>query len=138
MTREIKQLPKEIDKIIDSYFAFKKLIPIPLDNQLFHYLNIMGVYILYSAKAILYVGCSGNIGGRLKVHFSNWDYGHKIKAIDIIRFTPQDDSMGVEAQLIEKFKPTYNKINQYLRMNAKLPLDFLELTKEIKNKLGIK
>ena len=138
MIKEIKQLPKEIDKIIDSYFSFKKLIPIPLDNQLFLYLNIMGVYILHSAKAILYVGCSGNIGDRLKAHFSNCDYGHKIKGIYIIRFMPWDDSMAVEARLIEEFKPTYNKVNQYFRMDSKLPLDLMPIMKKIKQTLGIK
>ena len=140
MNKEIKQLPKEIDKIIDSYFPYKKLISIPPDDFLVHYLNFMGVYILYSAKTILYIGNSGNIGRRLERHFYNGNYRNEITDIDIIRFTAQYNSMGIEAKLIEQFKPLYNKTNHYLRSSypSSLEFDFYEIKEKIKKRLGIK
>lgn len=137
MNKEIKQLPKEINKIIDFYIPYKELISIPLDHFLFHFLNITGVYILYSHKAILYIGCSGNIGTRLITHSSNGNYGKKIKNIDVIRFLPNDDFMGVEARLIDEFKPIYNKVNQY--SNPSIPgFDINKIKEEIKKELEIK
>ena len=133
MNKDTKQLLKEIDKIIDSYIPHKELISIPLNKSLFHHLKIKGIYILYSGKAIIYIGCSMNIGDRLKAHFNHRIYGKKITNIDVIRIFPHENSIEIEAKFIEEFKPYYNKANQYLSYN-KMPLDFVALIKQMKER----
>ena len=133
MTKNTKQLLKEIDKVIDFYIPHKELISIPSNKDLFHHLKIRGIYILYSGKAIIYIGCSVNIGDRLKAHFNHRIYGKKITGIDIIRILPHENSIEIEAKFIEEFKPYYNKANPYLSYN-KISLDFVPLIKQIKER----
>lgn len=135
MEEDTKQLLKEINKMLDFYIPHKKLISIPVDDLLFPFLNIRGVYILYVNKAIVYVGCSVNIGTRLRAHRSHLNYGNKITNIDVIRFTLKERIMDTEARLIEEFKPYYNKINQYLDPYIDLPLDFMAITKQIRENM---
>jgi len=138
MTEKTNQLLKEINKMLDFYIPHKKLISIPVDDLLFPFLNIRGVYILYVNKAIIYVGCSVNIGVRLRAHRGHLNYGNKITNIDVVRFAPKENIMDTEARLIEEFKPYFNKNNLYLNSYVELPLDFVTITKQIKEKLGIK
>jgi len=46
MIKNISQLPKEIDKLIDSYIPYETVVSIPVKNYYLHsYLNIMGIYL---------------------------------------------------------------------------------------------
>ncbi len=135
MEKDTKQLLKEINEMLDFYIPHKKLISIPVDDLLFPFLNIRGVYILYVNKAIIYVGCSVNVGVRLRAHRSHLNYGNKITKIDVIRFFPKEKTMDTEARLIEEFKPYYNKTNHYLNSYVELPLDFMKITKQIRENM---
>lgn len=135
----MKNYWEEIKKITDYYFPYYVLISIPVDYCLFHYIDIIGVYILYSHKEIIYIGFSSNVGRRLLSHFSETSkFKDKPKKIDIIRFQFSDNPLEAEAQLIKQFNPPYNKENRYLNF-VPLPLNFdLEETiNQIKKRLGI-
>lgn len=133
MTKDTKRLLREINKIIDFYIPHKELISIPVNKSLFHHLKIRGIYILCSGKAIIYIGCSMNIGDRLRAHLNHRIYGKKITSIDVIRILPHENSIEIEAKLIEEFKPYYNKANPYLSY-AEIPIDFVALIKQIKER----
>lgn len=136
MNKNIKQLPKEINKTIDSYIPYWLVIQIPVNSFLFNFLHISGVYILYSKKEILYIGCSDNIGNRLRVHLSNnSSYRKEVVSIEIIRFRDYENPYGVEAELINKFKPKYNKAYPY---GYSIPINFnlVEITEQIKEKVN--
>ena len=111
MIKNTKQFPGEISEIIDSYFEYYKIILIPNNRFVFHFLYISGVYILYSKKGIFYIGASSNIGQRLKAHFFKSSPYNKnnIRKIAIIRLQDHENPYGIEAELINRFKPVYNK-----------------------------
>ena len=136
----VKNFVKDINKIIDSYFPYYKITPIPIDHYLFHFLLITGVYIFYSKKEIIYIGASINIGSRLNAHFSKGSlYRNRIKEIEIIRLREVDNPCGVEAQLINKFSPLFNKdYPSPCFYPFPSDLNLLEIEKQIKQKLGIK
>jgi len=129
------RLIEDIKEVVDSYLPYRQIISIPIDKLLFHYLNIHGVYILYLDKNIIYIGDSTNIGSRLKAHiFSNSSSKKEVTKVDIIRFN--ENSLEVESQLIDKFKPKYNKSNGNVR-GFSLPENF-DMDELISNiKLGI-
>ena len=56
-----------------------------------------------------------NIGSRLRYHvFPNSSNTKKVTEIDVIRFKDGENTLEVEARLIKKFNPIYNKSNKYL------------------------
>jgi len=104
---------EDIENVIDSHFPCGKIISIPINKLFFRHLCIRGIYILYSNKDIIYIGCSGGIGNRLRSHCSlNSPYSDEIMRIKIIRIENGKELLIVEAQLIEQFKPIYNKTNR--------------------------
>jgi len=116
VNQNINQMPEEINKIIDAYVPYEKLLSIPKDKHLLHFLNITGTYIFYSRKKIFYIGCSGNLGQRIKLHFGHsGGIGKHVTHIKIIRFKDWWSAARVEAELIDKLNPVLNKINQYLK-----------------------
>lgn len=130
MNKGIENLSEEIVRIIDSYIPCETLMQIPIDKFLFHYLNVEGIYLLYSDKTIIYIGCSINIGSRLKAHIISERFKDIITDIKIIRFPFGVNSIRVEAEFIQEFQPTYNKNNPYL-YGFSLPEGF-DLEKSIK------
>lgn len=135
MTKEIELLSKEIDGLMDRFVPYGILTSMPIDGTLLYYINIHGVYIFYSGKRIIYIGNSVNIGSRLKVHLKSI-FGNKITSMKIIRFPSRVNSIRVEADLIEEFKPAYNKTNSSLYGFSLPPYFDLENTiKELKDSI---
>lgn len=114
MIKDINQLPKEIKDVIDSYLSYQTIIQIPIDDYLFHFLTIRGIYLLYSNKKISYIGMSSNIGSRLSVHVNSTTDKKNVTRIKIVRFQDNIDIVAIEARLIKHFNPFYNKQNQHL------------------------
>lgn len=122
---KIGQLPKKIIAIIDSTIPFNEIVSIPIDNFLLHFLNIKAIYFIFSDKKIIYIGYSYNLGPRLRCHLSDQRYYEKVTSIKILRLKYDDwfDGAGIEAYLINKYNPKYNKTNAYLNSTS-IPLDF--------------
>ena len=121
---QIEQFPKDIEKIVDFYFPHETAIWIPLDNKFLHFLNINGIYLLYSKNKINYVGISSNIGSRVRTHYFNGTEDRKeFTDVIIIRFQENIDIIPIEARLIDYFNPIYNRQNQHLSYSS-LPIDF--------------
>lgn len=132
MIKDVTYLPKEINKIIDSYIPFEEIVSIPIDFHLFHFLTITGTYFLLLEKKIVYIGASIKIGNRLKCHLfpPSLEFKGRITGINLIRFRSERDAFDVENELIKYFQPIYNK-RKYYHFNCSLTLD-VDLTKLIK------
>jgi len=109
-------LRREIEKLIAEYFPLNKLVEIPRDLFWCKFLIFdFGIYLLFNGKNIIYIGMSGGLGARLNQHFNKIDYGEKIDRIGIIKMDVEwYDCLAIEAKLIDKFNPYYNKKNPYL------------------------
>jgi len=146
MTKDIKQLPGEINKIVDSYFPYEKIIQIPINEYFFHFLAIRGIYFLYTNNKIVYIGISTNIGKRLRAHIINKNTDKKdITSIKVIRYQRGDDIFILETQLIEYFKPFYNKRNPHMNFviftsnfNSDKLANLVKRLEKIEEELGIK
>lgn len=109
MKKLSRKFINEINSSINKY--------IPFNYEIFDYLFIEAVYFLHSKKEVLYIGYSSGLGHRLKSHFSPNSRTRKgVKGIKIIRFREEYNSgiIGFEAEMIDRFKPKYNKKNPYL------------------------
>jgi len=133
----MKNFKKEINEIIDKYIPYGILTFVPINRSVIHFVLVTGIYILYSKKEIIYIGCSSNIGERLKNHlYANSPYKNKITDIAIVRFNEWKEASFVEAKLIKRFKPPYNKSNQYLSFLTNYStINIANLIKEIKRSL---
>ncbi len=133
-------LRQKIESLLDSSFPINNLTQIPFDPFLCSFLNyIRGVYVLVSKHKIIYIGLSYNMGTRLSEHFNHFNnrkHKDKITSIGMIRLNYKDwyDMATIEAWLISKFNPTYNKRNQYFDCKP-IPSDFDldEITLQVKN-----
>ncbi len=133
-------LRKEIESLLNKHFLINNLTQIPFDSFLCNFLNyIEGVYILVSKRKIIYIGLSHNMGSRLNDHFNDSKFKEKITSIGVIRLNYKDwyDFAAIEAWLISRFNPSYNKSNQYFNCKP-IPLDFDldEITLQVKTLKG--
>jgi len=138
-----KQVPtlrgflKEINDLFDRKIPIRTVVSVPANCELFYHLSFIGIYILYSRNKLLYIGYSSEVGRRLLAHFSlASQFKVRIKKVKIIRLYNSDDVFGIEAKLIEHFKPPYNKTNAYLdRYKDYSPeIDLNEVIKQLEHK----
>lgn len=145
---EVKDNPKEMErmghelvhKYIESYAPLETLTTIPIDHLVFSLLSgIIGTYILFNKKQIIYIGCSVCVGKRLVSHipiFTTTDFSDEITHIKIIGCENWEEAESIEAALINEFEPTYNKkippMNHYAYRLPKERTDWLkEYIKEL-------
>lgn len=105
-------MAKKIDQIIDKYIPFETIIFMPKNFSYLPYIWVTGTYIIYSKKEIIYIGVSINLGNRLISHINNKhddSFSKKITGIKIIRFHTWEEAEALEAYLINKLHPYYNK-----------------------------
>jgi len=136
MPNAICLLRKKIEKLIDKHFPINELIQIPSDPFWCNFLNNKwAIYVLFSEQIIIYIGISYNLGSRLSTHFRNSEYGNIITSVGIIRLNYKDwwDGAAIEARLINRYSPAYNKDNRYYHCTS-VPPDFNldEITIQIK------
>lgn len=141
MPNAICLLRKKIEKLINEHFPINELIQIPGDSFWCNFLvDQWAIYVLFSEKTIIYIGISYNLGSRLNTHFHNSEYGNMITSVGIIRLNYKDwwDGAAIEAWLINRYRPFYNKDNRYFHCTT-VPPDFNldEITIQIKE-AGIK
>jgi len=128
---------KEINDLLDRKIPIRTVLSVPINWELFQYLVFTGIYVLYSRKELIYIGYSSDISRRLSAHFSlNSQFKVKIKKVKIIRLYDSDDVFGIEAKLIEHFKPSYNKTNAYLNKykDYSSEINLNEVIKKLENK----
>lgn len=79
-----------------------------------------GIYVLYAGNDIIYIGESRELRCRLYAHFSRFTK-LGLTTIGIIRLpkdTAEYDRLSLEARLIHRFMPKFNKNNGHLKEDS--------------------
>jgi len=126
MSHPVYLLRKQIERLINEYYPINKVAQMP-SNPFWHSFlsGRSGIYILFNKENIIYIGLSNDLGSRLDAHFHSPKYGKEIRSVGIIRMNYEDWFVcaTIEASLINKLNPCYNKSNHYLNCKS-IPRDF--------------
>jgi hypothetical protein len=104
----------DLGLVLDKHFPIGQLCAFDrkkTDRYFLSFLHIDATYILMRGASVIYVGVSGDVGSRLRSHFSNSasDAGREATRFFIMPMDSWDQGAYLEALLINRWRPKYNR-----------------------------